>query len=605
MTDADASLVQVAGAGFRLSLLLNAAACQLAQSKIEIHSIAKGISLFASTLKHVPQRLDALNLTTSSEFTKKTREIASQGQLVFTDINQMLDKLQVTDADEELRNLPVQERLKWCFRKQHVTYLLASLESLKLSLIVMLRILELAQLTGSNIESTGNGLAPIETGDAIAQEKAETQNMIIIRYWSVKRLDRMWDLVEQEALDAANNPTSQKINYYHSSSPNTPSAVRPLVATARGPGVTKLQALTFGDIDIGLSNIERSPKDMVQLSENAMNRLLSLWLPPLDTSISRSHERFVHYSDENSLPQVSISSDSDDESQDQELDGRAIRGYYLEGTTTDWRKPQSQQARYEAAQKRQQYSGYQAHVENDDSEAEEAPQRQESVEASLRPNLASDGGEPRSVPCQQPGSSHTNGGRVHSNSFSSGYPTYQSQGPDTRAQPYANTSFPPNQSIPRSQPPPPPSHSSYAPQASPGHPPQQYRYLANQEYYGSAPRTIPVNPNRASMPGHSPRGGSPSASEPPWPPRSQGYNNGSLQPRHRQSLYPLSTSSPESTLRPSPPRSAQRSPTHSRRSSREETRGRNKELTRTATRGFAGIGAIGAFMDALETFDIL
>ncbi|KAJ5106494.1 hypothetical protein N7456_003169 [Penicillium angulare] len=603
MTDADTSLVQVAGAGFRLSLLLNAAACQLAQSKIEIHSIAKGISLFASTLKHVPQRLNTLNLAISPEFTEKTRDIANQGQLVFSDINQMLDKLQDTDADEELRTLPVQERLKWCFRKQHVTYLLASLESLKLSLIVMLRILELAQLTSLNSESTGNELIITTTGDTIAQEKAETQNMIIVRYWSVKRLDRMWDLVEQEALDAANNPISQKINYCHSSSPNTPSAVRPLVATTKGPGVTKLQALTFGDIDIGLSNIERSPKDMVQLSENAMNRLISLWLLPLETSISRSPEKFVHYSDEYSLPQVSISSDSDEESQDQELDGNAIRGYYLEGTTTDWRKPQSQQARYEAAQKRQQYSGYQAHVENDSEE--EALPRRDPGEAGVRSKPASEEGEPRSIPRQQPASIHTNGGRVHSNSFTSGYPTYQSQGPDTRAAPYANGSFPPNQSIPRSQPPQPPPYPPHAPQASPGHPPQQYRYPANQDYNRSAPRSIPVNPNRASMPGHSPRGGSPSASEPPWSPRSQGYNNGSLQPRHRQSTYPLSTSSPESSLRPSPPLSAQRSPTHSRGSSREETRGRNKELTRTATRGFAGIGAIGAFMDALESFDIL
>ncbi|KAJ5656808.1 hypothetical protein N7507_008758 [Penicillium longicatenatum] len=593
MTGAEASIIRIAGAGFRLSLLLNAAACQLAQSRIEIHSIAKGISLFALTLKDVAQKLDATNLELSPEVTGKAWEIAYQGQVMFVEIERMLEKLQGTDADDELRRLPMQERLKWCFRKQHVTYLLASLESLKLSLIVITRILQLANAIQSNPELAGSDA--VMAVDMIAQEKAETQNMIIVRYWSTKRLDRLWDLVEQEAMDAANDPTSQRINYNYVS--NTTPAKLPIAATTNC-GITKLPVITFGDIDIGLSDVERSPKDMVHLSERAMNQLLLLWAPPM--SLELQDASIISRGVEPSRPQVYVSSDSEEDIENQYSEGPGVRGYYLEGNTTDWRKPQSQQARYEAARLRHQYSDYQAHVESE-AETQEGLHRQDSTRKS-RSAPPSEEGEQIPLPRSSPGSGNMNIGRSHSNSFPSGYVPRPYHNPDPKHVAFTSGSFPPpDQTTPRSR------ASSYlqpAPPHIPGNSPQIQRSPSNQEYYGSAPRSIPVNPSRTnpptSMPGHSPRGTPPSPSEPPWP-RSQGYNNGLSKPRHP---YSLSSSSPEAGFQ-APPRSNQRSPDHSRRSSREETKDRNKDLKRSATKGLVGIGAIAGFMDALEAFQIL
>ncbi|KAJ5746482.1 hypothetical protein N7520_011664 [Penicillium odoratum] len=585
MVGAEASFIRIAGAGLRLSLLLNAAACQLAQSRLEIHSIAKGISLFALTLKDVAKTLDATKMDLSPEVTDKTWEIASQGQMMFGEIEHMLNKLQRTDADDNLRRLPMQERLKWCFRKQHVTYLLASLESLKLSLMVMMRILQLADLIKS-CSSLPSSDAPT-ADDAVAQEKAETQNMIIVRYWSTKRLERMWDSVEQEALDAANDQTSQRINLNYS---NTTAGVNPLVAavTGSGPDVTRLPAVIFGDIDVGLSDIERSPKDMVHLSEKAMNRLLSLWIPSLSSPELRNAGATPR-DIETSRLKVYISSDSDEDSESLNSEGSGVRGYYLEGNTTDWRKPQSQQARYEAARLRDQYSDYQAHVESE-PEDEGCIHPQNSTAKSRTAPPSEEGEQDRHQPSS---SSFVNGGRGHSLSFTSGYAPRAPQNPDPK-----HVSFsPPNPTIPRSR------ASSYLQPTSniPG-PPQQ-RYTSNQDLYRSTPRSIPV-PNRSnqptSMPAHSPRGTPPSPSE-PWP-RSQGYVS---KPRHHPP-YPISSSSPESSFHLPP--TAQRSPTHSRRSSREdreETKDRKKDLKRSATRGLVGIGAIAGFMDALEAFQIL
>lgn len=477
----------------------------------------------------------------------------------------------------------------WCFPKQRVTYLLACLESLKLSLIVMLQVLQLAELMSPKCGSTdliqvGLDSLSLSTDDDIAQQKAEIQNMIIVQYWSVKRLDRMWDMVDQEALAAATDATGQKINYEHAAT------------GTRGSGVTKLHGQTFGNIDVGLSDIERSPKNMVQLSECAMNRLLSLWVPSLRYLSTQAAEKSVHYADGSIPRQMFTPSESDNEDE--------TRGYYLEGSTTDWRKPHSQQARYDAAQMRKKYSGYQAHVESDpetdDTPGEAKPRR-------TPPNAD----ELNSVSPQPANAPHGNGGRTHSNSFTTGYPPHHpTQYPDAKPAVRHSDSFPlPNQYAPR------PQQTSHPPPASPSfayhHAQQPYRHASNPDCYRSNPRSIPVSSSRpnphpyptAPSSSCSPRGTPSSPSEPTWN-RPQGYNTGMPPPRHPHG-HSLSTSSPESSFRISPPRSAQRSPTQSRRSSREETRNRNRELTRSATRGLAGIGAIAGFMDALEAFDIL
>lgn len=584
--DSEASIVCIAGAGFRLSLLLNAAACQLAQSRLEIHSIAKGISLFALTLKHVGRTLEATDLERSAEATEKAREIAAQGQMVFVEIEHMLDKMQGTDADEGLRRIPIQERLKWCFRQKHVTYLLAQLEALKLSLIVMLRILQLGDLVKSSNADAGSSASLLAAQDAIAQEKAEAQNMIIVRYWAVKRLDRLWDGVEQEALEAAKDPTNQQINSAHSA--NTASALR--------SDTTKLRPVIFGESDAGLSDIERSPKDMVHLSETAMTRLLSAWVPSLHYSeLRNAGNRSQH--------QAYVSPDSDGDAEELDFDGHDSHGYYLEGNTVDWRQPQSQEARRRAAELRRRYSSYQAHVESE-SELEEPLKRGERRSTNARFVDSSDEGEQRSTSLQPPKTVRINGSPVQSNSFSSQYPANPT--PDGRPAAYPSGSFP----LPSQNGYYPPAQSFNQPaSAHISEPPQQpYKHYPAQEYGKTPPRSIPTSQNQphisATASNPSPRGTPPHQFGGPWA-RPQGYNN-MLQPRHHPSAHQLSSSSPEASYRPSASHSAQRPPSHShRRSAREDAKERHKSLQRNATRGLVGIGAIAGFMDALEAFSIL
>ncbi len=140
-----ASVICVAGAGFRLSLLLNAVGCEIASAGMDIHSISKGVTLFSLMLKQVGQTLQASDSVHSSEALETAQEITNDCQMVFNEINEMLDK--VTSKKEDGSFSPtVQQRFKWCFKKGRVQYLLGQLESLKMSLLVMLQILQLGKL---------------------------------------------------------------------------------------------------------------------------------------------------------------------------------------------------------------------------------------------------------------------------------------------------------------------------------------------------------------------------------------------------------------------------------------------------------------------------
>ena len=140
-----ASVICVAGTGFRLSLLLNAVGCEIASAGMEIHSISKGVTLFSLMLKQVGQTLQASTSVHSAEALETTQEITKDCQIVFDEIKEMLDRVTSRKGDGSL-SPSIQQRFKWCFKKGRVQYLLGQLESLKMSLLVMLQILQLGKL---------------------------------------------------------------------------------------------------------------------------------------------------------------------------------------------------------------------------------------------------------------------------------------------------------------------------------------------------------------------------------------------------------------------------------------------------------------------------
>lgn len=140
-----ASIIQVAGAGFRLSLLLNAVAAEMANADYDIRNVAKGISLFSLMLKQLGKTMEEGKTIVSQNAIDTATEIKEQSEKVFEEIRGMVDFTQGRDEKGRVRSITIAERVKWCFKKQKIQYLLGQLESLKLSLSIMLQILQMGQ----------------------------------------------------------------------------------------------------------------------------------------------------------------------------------------------------------------------------------------------------------------------------------------------------------------------------------------------------------------------------------------------------------------------------------------------------------------------------
>lgn len=143
-----ASIFGIAGAGFRLSLILNAISCEIANSALEIHNISKSVTSFSMMLKQTGNVLQAANSVHSLEAIETAKSISEEGTRVFDEVNDMLDRLR-TKKINGIISPTIQQRFKWSFREHRVNYLLAQLDTLQLSLSLMLQILELGRLMAS------------------------------------------------------------------------------------------------------------------------------------------------------------------------------------------------------------------------------------------------------------------------------------------------------------------------------------------------------------------------------------------------------------------------------------------------------------------------
>lgn len=199
-----ASIIGVAGAGFRLSLILNAVASEISNAECDIHSIAKGISLFSLMLKQVGKTMEEGRTVASQSAIDTATEIRDQSQVVFDEIKNMVDLAQGRDDRGHLRSITIAQRIKWCFKKRKVQYLLGQLESLKLSLSIMLQILQMGKAIAATREDPSG--APL-TEHTMRQDRAEIQNMIVVQHWSLVELRKLYELAEKEAKEETTSPT--------------------------------------------------------------------------------------------------------------------------------------------------------------------------------------------------------------------------------------------------------------------------------------------------------------------------------------------------------------------------------------------------------------
>ena len=626
-----ATVIGVASQGFRLSLLLNAVGCEIASTGMEVSSISKGVTMFALMLKQTGTMLQQADSVHSREAVETAKQIADDCNRVFEEIEEMLDRSRTKKIDGSF-GPTVPERFRQCFKRHRVTYLLGQLESLKLSLSVMLQILQLGKLM-ANTSKTDTQEEVLMRTTAIQQERMETQNMVVVRYWQVNKMDRLFEAAEkEESLDHHIGNGEEKTDHgmlenggSEASSSTQLTVTSPTEAQSGFPSsqLVKLPAASLGELDQRLHRIKQSPKDMVQVSNEVIDPLLDRWTNWHHVREQR-HARESSGGSSRFAPSVyNLNEEDEDRPVHQKYPEReeSPRGYYLEGQTTDWRKPQSAAARREASKLKKKYTGFQPSVSVDSSDIDDSPGSKGSKKRSTKRHVINSSSDTESSDAPEPPKEARRRRR------SSGSPTTEKkqprfpEGPTSQSYsqpgtygpkfttspgstPRASVSTPASYSpyvphrpgaMPYQHPPPgfhhsqssplPPIHTSNAPlphsaatytstmpQVSP------YATMPGQQYT-PVPRYIPTQANRMQVPTNI----------------RPGSRDGARSPNRLSGEYAHSERS-HGTGRSTKHRTPEQI-----KSDKERTK---KNMKEGATKGLLGAGAIAGFLDALEGLSI-
>jgi hypothetical protein len=379
------SIIGIAGAGFRLSLILNAVSCEVASEGLEVHSISKAVTLFSLTLKQVGISLQNADSVHTYEALDGVNRIAQDATEVFDEFNDMLDRVRA--KPQEGKPAPtIQQRFQWCFKRHRVSYLMGHLETLKMNASLIQQVLALGRLMASTNKADSTEEVQMKQ-ELIRQERAETQNVLIVRYWQMSKMDRLFEASRLEDEDHKIASIEQHDDDLALVSSNGDAVSRQLAIEAPPPeyssslALVKLPAYSLGELDQTLHQIKRSPKDMVHVSQEAIDPLLDRWTRWYEVREQR-HKREAREVREardskaqsRYVPTVDNLQEDDDDGMhpyhrryDSSKDAQS-RGYFLEGSTTDWRQPHSAEARSTFSRRKREYKRFQPSVSADASD---------------------------------------------------------------------------------------------------------------------------------------------------------------------------------------------------------------------------------------------
>lgn len=372
-----ASILKVASDGFRLSLILNAVSCEVTNAPLEIHEISKSVTHFSLLLKQMGIALQQGDSVHSDEAVSVVKQTADESSRVFYEINDMIERVR-TRQDDIAGSPTIQQRFQRSFKKKRIIYFLGQLESLKIKLSLMLQIMQLGKLMASTSMHDPPEKVEFMSG-VIRQERMEAQNTVVIHYFQMQEVKTLFEDAKQDSENPTSpieyrKPTTEDDQQSLTKTVSSPATIEPPPAYAEMTALTKFPSNTLSEIDENLDQMRKSSKDMVQVSDKVIDPLLNKWTRWREIR-ERRHKRQTSNGRYN--PAVDNLYDDDDDNRPyfERYNERenSPRGYYLEGPTTDWRKPQSGTARQEAARLRKQYSAYQPSVSAASSDVDDSP----------------------------------------------------------------------------------------------------------------------------------------------------------------------------------------------------------------------------------------
>ena len=531
-------------------------------------------------------------------------EISQQGQLVFDEIKSLTDLSQGRDEKGVLRSITMTEKNRWAFKKCKVLYLLGQLDSLKLSLAVMLQVLQMGKAVAlsqcvtrsiyQNLPLTFDRQDPLAhplTTKATLQDRAEIQNMIVVQHWSLVELRRLFQLAEnearEEALSPMNNDDPPPSYDSHSQRAIEPSyyaqkategdlqlsiTSSPVKTEDTSRAMVKYQERPVQQLDAAFTrSLVRENQVLGANVDNIVDHLLAEWtqIPELDSQpISRDRR-----------PSLSTYYESDEEdTTESEYEASHTKGRFIEGPRTGARKVKKD-VRFRAtvdsdSEEDVQHKSHRRpprkhvlHSEDDtSSDSDVSPVLQRSQPSSRRSSEASN---TKNSPGAQ--DSHDRNPRP-----------YSSGGRAFRSENFNNNAVPSGRPNSRGMPQPPMG-------------PMPTRSMPNvNQWQGSAPM---AQPGLRPPPYQGPAGGPPRPSSRGsyGPPSYMGHS-----PQPAPGMYFPQQQRPQGpppVSRPRPPRS------HRHRTERQKAEEDKHVANKNVKRGLLGGAAIAGIMDLLQGLD--
>ena len=590
----------------------------------EIQAIAKEISLSSLMLKQVGLAVTTPGILASRRALDTAKGIAMQNQFIFTEIKEMAEMSQQRDENGHIRSITIASKAQSWFRKQRVQYLLGQLISLKLSLSIMLQILQLSKIIAEARFVpcfSPNPSPPCENPQAdtfcrrdaskvpltqqeMLQERAEIQNLVVVRNWSLVDLQRLYLLAEDETIHPQTSPSPE--NREMKQVKGDP---RLFITTVPHEGnasnaMVKYRETPLSQLEASWDKAMYRPNRLLNAPDNnIVDHLLREW--------TRLYEMEPKARSANGY-QAHVDSDTDDSDSDYEFERLDTRGQYLKAAprSSGVVKEVRFQARVEddvdSDQARPRRKGPKRGIlrsgsedsSSSDSDSDDIrASRRSSTSSTTSPRTSvsgSSGGTRQQVPARvygPPGNPGTSGtprppGPPVDTAIPSGsqpgMPNYPRSGPPSprmsrpvpiSSQPRGQVSFDqqPQRISPRHQ----------TSSVGPTHPP-----VSRNPYL---PPHISAGPGRVNYGGYSPHGRGNFFPQPPPPPPQQ------QQPPTSNPFPPLKHHSSRSEPRHSKSRSQKRDRGESGRNSSFK-----ENAKKDVKRGLLGAGAVAGLMDILE-----
>jgi CRISPR/Cas system-associated endonuclease Cas3-HD len=141
-----ASIIQIAGAGAKLSVALYNFTTSAARADQDIRDIADDVELTSNALESVGKVFESEESKSimSKKAIQDANNIIKKCGGVFNEVSEMLEKRRKVSKDGK-KGLSVMGKLSWPMKEQKVELYRRRLESLKNSLVLLLHVLQLAQ----------------------------------------------------------------------------------------------------------------------------------------------------------------------------------------------------------------------------------------------------------------------------------------------------------------------------------------------------------------------------------------------------------------------------------------------------------------------------